>query len=105
MVVTCVRRDCLLDVVFDHYTLSWRNKMTTLEKLNPIFRQVFEDDEISLNRETTADDVEAWDSLSHINLVIAIEMAFKIRFALGELQSLKNVGNLADLIDKKLSKK
>ncbi|MGA2152697.1 MAG: acyl carrier protein [Geobacteraceae bacterium] len=78
--------------------------MTTLEKLNPIFRQVFEDDEIIVKRETTADDIDAWDSLSHINLVMAIEMEFKIRFALGELQSLKNVGHLADLIDKKLSR-
>ncbi len=78
--------------------------MTTLEKLNPIFRQVFEDDDIVLHRETTADDIDAWDSLSHINLVMAIEMEFKIRFALGELQSLKNVGHLADLIDKKLSR-
>jgi acyl carrier protein len=78
--------------------------MTTLEKLNPIFRQVFEDDDIIVKRETTADDIDAWDSLSHINLVMAIEMEFKIRFALGELQSLKNVGHLADLIDKKLSR-
>jgi acyl carrier protein len=78
--------------------------MTTLGKLNPIFRQVFEDDDIIVKRETTADDIDAWDSLSHINLVMAIEMEFKIRFALGELQSLKNVGHLADLIDKKLSR-
>jgi acyl carrier protein len=78
--------------------------MTTLEKLNPIFRQVFEDDDIIVKRETTSDDIDAWDSLSHINLVMAIEMEFKIRFALGELQSLKNVGHLADLIDKKLSR-
>ncbi len=78
--------------------------MTTLDKLAPIFRQVFEDEEIVLKRETTADDIDAWDSLSHINLVIAIEMEFRIRFALGELQALKNVGNLADLIDKKTSK-
>ncbi len=79
--------------------------MTILEKLNPIFRQVFEDEDINLNRETTADDIDAWDSLSHMNLVMAIEMEFRIRFALGELQTLKNVGNLADLIDKKLAKK
>jgi acyl carrier protein len=76
--------------------------MTTLEKLNPIFRQVFEDDDITVKRETTADDIDAWDSLSHINLVVAIEMEFRIRFSLGELQALKNVGNLADLIDRKL---
>jgi len=79
--------------------------MAILENLSPIFRQVFEDDEINLTRETTADDIDAWDSLSHINLVLAIEMEFKIRFALGELQTLKNVGNLADLIDRKLIRK
>jgi acyl carrier protein len=83
----------------------WRNSVNTLEKLNPIFRQVFEDDEIVVKRETTADDIDAWDSLSHINLVLAIEMEFKIRFALGELQSLKNVGHLVDLIEKKLASK
>jgi acyl carrier protein len=79
--------------------------MTTLEKLNPIFRQVFEDEDINLKRETNADDIDAWDSLSHMNLVMAVEMEFKIRFALGELQTLKNVGNLSDLIDRKLARK
>lgn len=78
--------------------------MTTMEKITPIFHEVFEDDGIVLRRETTADDIDAWDSLSHINLVIAIEMAFKIRFALGELQALKNVGEMIDLIDKKIKK-
>ena len=78
--------------------------MTTLELLTPIFRQVFDDESIELTRETTADDIEAWDSLSHINLVAAVEMSFKVRFALGELQSLKNVGHLVDLIDKKMTR-
>ncbi len=78
--------------------------MTTLEELTPIFRQVFDDDAIVLTRETTADDIDAWDSLSHMNLVAAVEMTFKVRFALGELQTLKNVGHLADLIDRKRAK-
>lgn len=78
--------------------------MTTLELLTPIFRQVFDDDGIVLTRETTADDIDAWDSLSHMNLVVAVEMIFKVRFALGELQTLKNVGHLVDMIDKKLKK-
>jgi len=78
--------------------------MTTLELLTPIFRQVIDDESIVLTRETTADDIEAWDSLSHINLVAAVEMSFKVRFALGELQSLKNVGHLVDLIDKKMTR-
>lgn len=78
--------------------------MTTLEQLTPIFRQVFDDESIVISRETTADDIDGWDSLSHMNLVAAVELKFKVRFALGELQSLKNVGHLADLIDKKQAK-
>jgi len=78
--------------------------MITLETLNPIFRQVFDDNSIELSPETTADDIEIWDSLTHMNLVIALEMQFKIKFALGELQSLKNVGEMLDLINKKLAK-
>ncbi len=78
--------------------------MDTLARVTPIFHQVFEDDSIVIKRETTADDVDAWDSLSHINLVIAIEMEFNIRFALGELQALKNVGEMCDLIDKKVKR-
>lgn len=78
--------------------------MEILAKLTPIFQQVFEDECVVINRETTADDIDAWDSLSHINLVLAVEMEFKIRFALGELQALKNVGEMVDLIGKKLKK-
>lgn len=78
--------------------------MTTLEQLTPIFRQVFDDESIVITRETTADDIDGWDSLSHMNLVAAVELKFNVRFALGELQSLKNVGHLADLVDKKLAK-
>lgn len=78
--------------------------MTTIEQLTPIFREVFDDNDIVLNRQTTADDIDAWDSLSHMNLIVAVEMKFKVKFALGELQSLKNVGELADLVEKKLKK-
>jgi acyl carrier protein len=78
--------------------------MTTIEQLIPIFREVFDDDDIVLSRQTTADDIDAWDSLSHMNLIVAVELRFKVKFALGELQSLKNVGDLADLVDKKLKK-
>ena len=78
--------------------------MTTLEKLTPIFREVFDDSDIVISRQTTADDIDAWDSLSHMNLILAVELHYKVKFALGELQSLKNVGELVDLIDKKLLK-
>lgn len=79
--------------------------METMEILNGIFREVFDDSSLNIKRETTADDIDDWDSLSHLNLVIAVEMKFGVKFALGELQSLKNVGDMADLVDKKLKKK
>jgi len=78
--------------------------MITLEMLEPIFRAVFDDPSIKLTRNTFADDIEDWDSLSHMNLVIAVELAFKVKFALGELQTLKNVGDMLDLINKKTGK-
>jgi acyl carrier protein len=79
--------------------------MDTLEILNEIFRQVFDDDTIVVNRATTANDIEEWDSLTHINLAVAVEVRFKIKFALGELQTLKNVGDMVDLINRKVGGK
>ena len=79
--------------------------MVTIEEFTPIFRQVFDDESITITRNSTADDIEEWDSLTHMNLVIAVELRFKVKFALGELQSLKNVGDLMDLVDKKLANK
>jgi acyl carrier protein len=78
--------------------------MSTMEILNEIFRQVFDDDAIVVTRESTANDIEEWDSLTHMNLVVAVEAKFKIRFALGELQTLKNVGDMFDLVEKKIKK-
>ena len=76
--------------------------MITLEELNGIFRQVFGDDTLTVTRNTTARDIEDWDSLTHMNLVVAVEKRFKVKFALGELQSLQNVGEMFDLINAKL---
>ena len=70
--------------------------------LESVFREVFDDENISLSRATTANDIDDWDSLTHMNLIIALELRFKIKFALGELQSLKNVGEMQDIINKKL---
>ena len=78
--------------------------MLTLEELEPIFRQVFDDEAIMLQRETNSDDIDEWDSLTHMNLVVALELRFKIKFALGELQKLRNVGEMLDLINRKLVK-
>jgi acyl carrier protein len=56
-----------------------------------------------IERSSNAETVEGWDSLAHINLISAIEREFKIKFALGELESLKNVGDMIDLMAKKLA--
>ena len=67
-------------------------------KLNEVFRDVFDDEEITVNDETTADDIEDWDSLEHINLIVAIEKAFKMKFKMGEISNFKNVGEMVDII-------
>jgi len=72
-------------------------------KVQDIFRDIFDEDDLVIEDTTSSDDLEDWDSLNHINLVSAIEKEFKIRFALGELQSLKDVGAMIDLMVKKLS--
>ncbi len=80
--------------------------MTTEEitsRVTGIFKDVLDDDSIVLRRETTAHDVEGWDSLSHINLIVAIEKEFKIKFDLMELKPLQNVGELFDVIQRKIS--
>jgi len=67
-----------------------------------IFRDIFDEDDLVIQDATTSDDIEDWDSLNHINLVSAIEKEFSIRFALGELSTLKDVGAMVDLMVEKL---
>lgn len=74
------------------------NREEVYEKLNEVFRDVFDDMEITINDATTADDIEDWDSLEHINLVVAIEKKFGIKFNMGEVGRMKNVGEMADVI-------
>ncbi len=73
-----------------------------LARVQEVFRDELELDDLVLNEETTADDVEEWDSLSHIQLVVAIEKAFGIKFTSREILSWDNVGDLIDSIEKKL---
>ena len=75
--------------------------MTTIERLTPIFRDIFDRDDLVLTPALTARDVAEWDSLSHIRLIVAVEKEFGVKFALGELQSLQNVGEMIALIEKK----
>ena len=79
--------------------------MSIIEPLNEIFCEVFDDDDIELTPEMTADDIDAWDSLSHVNLIVTIETRFKIRFTQKELLTFKNVGDLSESIRKKLAEK
>ena len=71
------------------------------KRLEDIFKDFFDDDTISINKDTTADDIDGWDSLEDVNLVCAIEEEFDIKFSMGETVSLKNIGEMVDLIIKK----
>ena len=73
----------------------------TLRDVQDIFRNVFCDQEITINDKTDSSSIEEWDSLAHIILISAIEKFYKIRFALGEIQELKNVGDMILLIKSK----
>jgi acyl carrier protein len=68
-------------------------------QLNQIFRDVLDNDDINLTAKTTAADVPGWDSLAHINLILAVERHFKVRFATTEIGGLSDVGELVALIE------
>lgn len=72
------------------------------ERLTNVFREFFDDDEIEIDAETTADDIDDWDSLNHITLMAAVEDEFGIRLSMGEVSGLDNVGALAEIIRKKI---
>ena len=67
-------------------------------RLNKVFRDVFDDDSITVNPKTTANDIEDWDSLEHITLIAAVEKEFKMKFKMGEISSMKNVGEMAGIV-------
>lgn len=76
-----------------------------IQELQPIFRDVLDQPGLNLTAGSSASNIEDWDSLAHVNLVVAIEKQYKVKFALGELQDLKDVGGMAELIQKKLANK
>jgi acyl carrier protein len=69
-----------------------------LDRLNAVFQQVFLDDRLVVTRDTTAQDVEGWDSLMHVSLMVNVEKAFGVRFRSSEVAGLQTVGELIDLI-------
>lgn len=75
--------------------------MDALLRVNEVFRDVFEADDLSITRDTTAADVDGWDSLMHVRLVMAIEKEFGARFTSSEVSSLTNVGDLLDVLERK----
>lgn len=77
-------------------------KEEILQSLTKVFREVFDDNTLVLQDETNADDIEAWDSYMHINIVVATEMHFGIKFQTSEIETLRNVGEFVDLIYRKL---
>ena len=68
------------------------------ERLDRVFQDVFDDDTIHVTPKTTADDIEDWDSLEHITLISAVEREFRMKFKMGEISSMKTVGELASII-------
>ena len=79
--------------------------MSIMESLQTIFRDVFDNSQLHIDRSSNASSVPGWDSFAHINLVSAIEHEFKIKFALGELEKLKNVGDMVDPMERKIKSK
>jgi acyl carrier protein len=72
-----------------------------VSRLTPIFRDVFNDNALVVTESLTAADVPTWDSLSNINMIVAVEKAFGARFSIKDVRALKNVGELIDLIKRK----
>ena len=80
------------------------NKNNIKEKLQSVFVDVFDDEDLRISNSTNSDDIEEWDSLNHIALVLSIEKCFNIRFITGEVQSLKDVGEMIELLEEKTNK-
>lgn len=69
------------------------------ERLNNVFRDIFDDDSITVNDNTTAADIEDWDSLTHISLIAAVEDEFDIKFQMKDVIAMKKVGDMVDIIE------
>ncbi len=78
--------------------------MNVLAELASLVREVFDAPDAVVVRETTANDVDGWDSLSHVNLIVSVEVRFGVKLSAREILALRNVGDLADAIETKLPK-
>ncbi len=75
------------------------------ETVQEIFRDVFDDDELMISDRTNSDEIEDWDSLEHISLIVSMEKAFSMKFDIKEVNQLENVGEMIDLIKRKTDEK
>ena len=76
-----------------------------LEQIQELCREVFEDDELAITERTTAADVENWDSLTHLSLIHEIETTFRVKFTMGEIQGVNDVGELVDVLAKRVNER
>ncbi len=74
------------------------NDQDIITRLNSVFRDVFDDDSLSVNENTTSADIEDWDSIEHINLISAVEDEFSMQFRMREVSGMKNVGEMIAII-------
>ena len=74
------------------------------DRLNRVFRAVFDDETIRVTPKTTADDIDDWDSLEHITLISAVEREFRMKFKMGEISSMKNVGEMARIVTERMKR-
>jgi acyl carrier protein len=79
--------------------------MSVINELESVFEMVFDQTDLQIKPETTSNEVEGWDSMSHVTLLLAVEDHFKIEFKSFEIANLKNVGALVSLVEKKLDEK
>ncbi len=79
------------------------DRKAVVQRLTEIFQDVFDDDTLRISDSMTARDVEGWDSLTHINLVVAVEKAFKVKLTTAEVRDLTKVGDLITLVVRKTS--
>ena len=76
------------------------NRDEILAKLTAVFRDVFDDENIIVNENTTAEDIEGWDSLTHVSLITEVESVFKYKFSMKDVLGMKNIGEMIDLLAK-----
>jgi acyl carrier protein len=87
--------------LFDQGDANSMSDGDTLARITAVFRDVLDDDDLSLARATTAAVVPGWDSLAHVRLILAVQKAFKVKFSAAQVTRLRNVGDLVDLADEK----